>query len=398
MKALYHWITLLGISLTLLCCNHTPELQDEESKSLLLPAENPIRINASAQEVIVRWEITHPQEGHRALLRKSDHTPWVHLLAPESETAYRILVDANSGPMREATLLLTYADCEALPLLLQQAAGEEPQPEPSTGIYRSGWAELPQEVDDPDRYYAHHITDLTMQGLLARNYTVCFSAQHHVPLWVAAPRHKAYEGESGRSEAYQHDPQIPINLQYQSKSTGGGCNKGHMLGSAERTASTKSNQQVFYYSNIAPQSIENFNTGGGAWNLLEDHVDRLVCADTTYVVIGCYFDTYTDKHGYTATPRKIEFGGRDDVSYPTMFYYALLRTRQGNSGKSVFACSREELQCVAFVRSHATPKKTAVDANDLCSIAELEALIGETLFANVPQAPKTTYDPSDWNL
>jgi DNA/RNA endonuclease G (NUC1) len=107
-----------------------------------------------------------------------------------------------------------------------------------------------------------------------------------------------------------------------------------MLGSADRLSSTATNKQVFYYSNIAPQYSDTFNTGGGAWNNLEDHIDDLVCSDTLYVVIGCYFDQYTDKYGNTGRPAKISYGGRSDVSRPTMFYYALLRTKSGSSGKA----------------------------------------------------------------
>ena len=111
------------------------------------------------------------------------------------------------------------------------------------------------------------------------------------------------EESASRTDAYASDPKIPSNIQYSSKSTGGGCNKGHMLGSAERLSTTATNKQVFYYSNIAPQYSDTFNTGGGAWNNLEDWVDGLVCSDTLYVVIGAYFDQYTDPRGTSASPK-----------------------------------------------------------------------------------------------
>ena len=56
----------------------------------------------------------------------------------------------------------------------------------------SGWPELLAEDDsNSDYYYAYHLCpDLkTSRGDKARNYTVCFSAEHHCPVWVAAPRH-----------------------------------------------------------------------------------------------------------------------------------------------------------------------------------------------------------------
>ena len=275
-----------------------------------------------------------------------------------------------------------------------------------------GWAELPAmdikqdgsykiSASDDNLYYAWHFSpDVYGPGNKpARNYTVCFSASDHCPLWVAAPRHSMYVGSSGRNDSYRADPDIPSSIQYNSKSTGGGCNKGHMLGSAERTCSVETNRQVFYYSNIAPQLSSGFNTGGGGWNLLEDYMDTQVCADTLYEVVGCYFDRFTDGYGKTQNPSTIEFGSRTDVSMPTMFYYAVLRTKKGNTGKSVKDCSASELQCVAFVRSHVnTLKGQKPSSKELMSIADLEKITGFTYFTNVPNAPKTTYSASDWGL
>ncbi|MEE1099654.1 MAG: DNA/RNA non-specific endonuclease [Alistipes sp.] len=267
-------------------------------------------------------------------------------------------------------------------------------------VWRTTWPELcVEDHDNSDYYYAHHITDVTMRGQKARNYTVCFSAEHHCPVWVAAPRHSAYEGSSGRTNAYTQDPQIPSDIQYRSKSTGGGCNKGHMLGSAERTASKTTNQQVFYYSNIAPQYSDSFNTGGGGWNTLEDWIDGKVCSDTTYLVIGTHFKSYTDGYGVSASPKRITFGGRDDVSCPTMFYIAVLRTKRGNTGKSVIDCSADELMCAAFVRAHHDDNfKRQVSSKEMISISKLEEITGHKFFVNVPNAPKSSFNPSDWGL
>lgn len=288
---------------------------------------------------------------------------------------------------------------------------EIPTPVPGqSGKY--GWYELPAisysqsgsyliDTKDSDLYYAHHLcagNETGPGGKKARNYTVCFSAEHHCPVWVAAPRHAMYNGGANRTDAYAKDPSIPANIQYSSKSTGGGCNKGHMLGSAERLSSTATNKQVFYYSNIAPQYSDTFNTGGGGWNILEDWVDGQVCSDTLYVVIGAYFDKYTDRRGNTDSPAKISFGGRNDVSRPTMFYYILMRTKSGSSGKPLSQCSASEIKCAAFVRSHKTPKKTNVSSQDLMSVSDLEKITGFSYFPNVPQAPKDSYNASDWGL
>ena len=286
--------------------------------------------------------------------------------------------------------------------------GDSPQP----GGSQPGWYELPVmniqqsgnymvNASNTDQYYAWHISPDVKGpgGKLARNYTVCYGAQEHCPVWVAAPRHSMYTGSTKRTDAYKQDPNIPGNIQYSSKSTGGGCNKGHMLGSAERTCSRATNEQVFYYTNIAPQLSSGFNTGGGGWNILEDYVDSQVCADTLYEVLGCYFKTYTDAYGKTQTPKTISFGSRNDVSMPTMFYYVLLRTKKGNSGKSVKDCSASELQCVAFVRAHSNDLKgQEVTSKELMSVADLEKITGVTYFPNIPNAPKTSFSVSDWGL
>lgn len=288
-----------------------------------------------------------------------------------------------------------------------------PNPDPVPGASgKYGWYELPTInysqsgsylIDNADKnlYYAHHLcagTEKGPGGKKARNYTVCYSAEHHCPVWVAAPRHKMYESGASRTDAYGKDPSIPSDIQYNSKSTGGNCNKGHMLGSAERLSSTATNKQVFYYTNIAPQYSSTFNTGGGGWNTLEDWVDGKVCSDTLYVVIGTYFDKYTDRRGYEDSPATISFGGRNDVHRPTMFYYILMRTKKGNTGKALSQCSTSEIMCAAFVRSHATPKGVSVSEKDMMSVSDLEKITGFSYFPNVPQAPKNTYNASEWGL
>ena len=295
----------------------------------------------------------------------------------------------------------------------QPGGGNEDIPTPVPGQSgKYGWYELPVinysqsgsyliDNNDKDLYYAHHMCaggEKGPGGKKARNYTVCFSAEHHCPVWVAAPRHKMYQSGASRTDAYAKDPSIPSDIQYNSKSTGGGCNKGHMLGSAERLSSTATNKQVFYYSNIAPQRMDTFNTGGGGWNTLEDWVDGQVCSDTLYVVIGAYFDKYTDRRGYTDSPATISYGGRNDVSRPTMFYYILMRTKSGSSGKALKDCTASEIKCAAFVRSHKTPKGVKVSEQDMMSVSDLEKITGFTYFPNVPQAPKGSYNASDWGL
>ena len=280
----------------------------------------------------------------------------------------------------------------------------DPEPEPGPSVptnAKYGWFELPainyevsgtDLIDKNDRtlYFAHHFCaggEKGPGGKTARNFSVCYSSEHLCPVWVAGPRHKMYTGSSGRNDAYKRDPQISCAQ----NGKWSGYSRGHMIGSSDRTPSPATNRQVFYYSNIAPQLNAGFNTGGGAWNNLEDHIDGLVCADTLYAVVGCYFDKFTDKYNTTISPRTASGG---DI--PTMFYYVLLRTKKGNTNKAVTQCKASELQCVAFVLAHTDNKGHKPQANDMMSVSDLEKLTGFSYFPNVPNAPKNTFTPSDW--
>ena len=320
---------------------------------------------------------------------------WLKNLSPDTEYHYRAYIKVAEKTYYSSVMSFR----------------TEADDTPGSGINQPGWFELPKmniakdgkymyNSSDDSQYYAWHICPDVygpVAGRLARNYTVCYDSEKHCPLWVAAPRHDMYSVKNTDRSNYGQDPDVPSDVQYSSTDTGGDCNKGHMLGSAERRVSAKTNKQVFYYTNIAPQLSANFNNGGGRWNVLEDFVDNLVCADTLYETIGCYFEPYTDAYGQSADPVTISFGGRNDVVRPTMFYYVLLRTKSGNTKKALSECSSSELMCVAFVRAHVNVRQ-AVKATELMSVSDLEKLTGVSYFANVPQAPKDTFNASDWGL
>ena len=84
---------------------------------------------------------------------------------------------------------------------------------------------------------------------------------------------------------------------------------------------------------------------------------------------------------------------------PTMFYYLLMRTKSGNSGKSLKDCTADEIKCAAFVRTHTNDLKgQKVTSREMKSIADIERLTGFTFFPNVPNAPKSSFKASDWGL
>lgn len=244
--------------------------------------------------------------------------------------------------------------------------------------FGKSWAELPAEVSRPgDYYYACHMRP---DAGRVRNYTVCYSREMMCPVWVAAPMHECYKGSSGRTDAYRQDPDLGCTQATQWD----GYTRGHLLGSSDRTVSRETNRQVFYYSNIAPQLQNGFNTGGGVWNNLEEFTDGQWCADTLYQVVGCY---WADRDTRV-----------DGTVIPTHYYKVLLRTRNGRTGRSVAECSASELKCAAFVVEHRGSKGQRPSASMMMSVSELERMTGFTFFPNVPNAPKERCDPAEWGL
>ena len=242
----------------------------------------------------------------------------------------------------------------------------------------------------------HYITDVeaTGNGSYPRNFAMGYDKAKKAALWAAYPLHAYYTAPNASKErAYSADPSLGKTEQMVG-GVGAPYNKGHQVPNADRKVSNLANKQISYYSNMTPQ-LATFNSG--AWGTLENRVRGWMCADTLYVVVGAYYDKWTDSYGNSAPQRSTSFGNiTTDV--PTMFYTLCLRTKKGNTNKSVLNCAADELQCAAFVMSHAMGKGHDPQAGDMRSVKEIEELTGFTFFANVPNAPKDTYNASDWGL
>lgn len=158
-----------------------------------------------------------------------------------------------------------------------------------------------------------------------------------------------------------------------------------MLGSSDRTVSQATNDQVFYKSNIGPQLQNGFNTGGGVWNNCGDWVDTQWKgqADTTYQVIGCYWENESKKVNGT-------------VVLTIIRCCCVPKTMSTNGWWSVRATNCSVWQYVSARRTEGTKPSQYVAKGFVMSVADLEKKTGQTYFANVPNAPKDTYNASDW--
>lgn len=262
-------------------------------------------------------------------------------------------------------------------------------PPPAGGVYRTGWAELPVEVEKQgDYYYAYHMRP---DGEPGRNYSVCYSADMRCAVWTAMPLHKSFLGEAKRTNAWQYDPVIPRSVQPNlGDSYGGNYSRGHMVASSDRQVNQTINRTTFYYTNMAPQIQNEFN--GGIWNDLEGKCQgEWICSDTLYVVTGSYFEnsnrTCTDNDGKR-------------VIVPTHFYKVLLRSKSGRTGRPLSQLSADELICTGFWLEHSTKygTKGKISAQYMMSVSEIEAKTGFRFFTNVPNAPKGSYSSRDWGL
>lgn len=260
-------------------------------------------------------------------------------------------------------------------------------PTPSGKTLVSGWAELPETLEKAgDYYYTWHITDAKYSnGNKARNYSVCYSKDKMCTMWVAAPMHKFYiQGTHGRTDDYNTDP----NFDFTQPGKWSGYTRGHLLASNNRHAGVTSNglvnRQAFYYSNIAPQ-LSNFNSGD--WGSVDNAMDKEweSRSDTTYAVYGCYWDKANGKEIVSGT------------KIPTHYYMVMLRAKSGVN-KWVVNCSKDELECIAIMMEHKNWDSLPALSTFAMSVADLETKTGFVYFGNVPNAPKETFNASDWGL
>lgn len=379
-------------------------------------------VSGKASEGVVTYQVLNPLGD--VVARATTDAQWIqpaisttgevdtYLAQPRytATIAYRIL--ANHGTTsRTAEMVIDYGGVSTVTLLFNQPAltdaeraeengGEEEPETPETPVTPTqkidlmrytGWGELPKVVEKTgDWYYTRHLTDVkNAQGNDARNYAACFSRSKQCVVWVAAPMHDFYtQKNTSRTDAYASDPNFDFE-QFLWTYSKIGYTRGHLLGSAERYVSRLANEQTCYYSNIAPQlSAFNSGTWGRCESWEQDQWEGQ--ADTTYQVIGCYWD-----------PAKTPIV-KEGVEIPTHYYKVLLRTK-GHQNKAVAECSKEELQCVAVLIEHkeygsALSVSEYVSNGVAMSVADLEKLTGISYFTHVPNAPKESFTASDWGL
>jgi endonuclease G len=295
-----------------------------------------------------------------------------------------VYFNKNTGEdERTATLSITIGGDAPQTFNITQLSSTQ-QAQPSF----SGWAEIPEEKDNSNYTYVTHT--ITLDNKKVRNYSICFDKSVKASLWVAYPLHSAYIGGLGRTDEWAFDPLIADTWQANCVhgSYKGAYDRGHQIPSGDRTASKEMNEQTFYMSNMTPQAS---NLNQQMWANLESKIRSYSCSDTLYVVTGAYFGKDGKGSGSTTD------AAGNTCPLPSYYYKVVLRTRSGNTGKTIKECQDSELKSIGFWVQHKAA--SGQPTKSICkSVSDIEKETGFTFFPQVSAAVKSQNVPAEWGI
>lgn len=286
--------------------------------------------------------------------------------------------EANEGETtRFMTITLVSADGHrSASYLISQVASLPPGALP-------GWMELPESRQE----YTFATYNFKYGYYTYRNYSVGWSAQNHLAVWVAYPLNGFYRnGNAGYTGTWSYDETGQVSTSSQpclfKGYYGNDIDRGHQLPSADRQCCEEANNQTFFFTNMTPQR-DSFNTG--VWVSLENRVRSYSSkCDTLYVVTGAIVgDSPKYAHDNNGVPCPI----------PSHYYKALLAYKKSSS----FGISG--WRAIGFWLDHTTSSQTMVSIRDLESkvgfdlFPNLKSAVGESLYDTIEKEKSSTF----WN-
>ncbi|HET6764077.1 MAG TPA: DNA/RNA non-specific endonuclease [Longimicrobiaceae bacterium] len=206
-------------------------------------------------------------------------------------------------------------------------------------------------------------------------YVLSYSRKHGGPNWVAWDLNATHFGGAARCNCFAADPTLPDSMYHvvTSDYTGSGYSRGHMVMSAERTASALENAHAFYMTNILPQ-YQDMN--GGPWELFENYANDLATSQNkeVYIVAGGL---------WTASPATLNNAGK--VEIPTHTWKIMVIVPRGTGLANVH--STADLQVVAVMMPNVTGilgqpwegYRTTVDAIEAATGYDFLALLPDSI-------------------
>lgn len=408
-KFLFKLFVVLTTTTFLWACSEVDPWSPFQSKATLSHNskgwdEKTITIKTSG-DVRFTWEAVIVEGSEWASFSSSDEQIVTTGKVGTPATIY--LHKNETAEARNATIIVAFSDGYKTQLEFSQLAKS------ANEAYDRAWGEQPALTQSDDLIHKTYFTTLA-NGKEVRNYSICYDKKRLVSRWVAYPLHSVYtDGRGypggGRTDAWAFDdaiteydnggykiveykytnPIIPQDKQQNivAGAYGTGDSRGHMLPSASRYSTWMTNAQTFYATNMMPQNSR-FNSG--VWATVENGARKMVCADTLYVVVGTLFE---NAQTFTARGRTI--------TRPTHCYKLLLRTRSGNTKKSISEITDpNEIKAIGFLfenQSSASDYKSAA-----VSIKEIEQRTGFTFYQNlnpaVAESVKNQKNINDWNF
>ena len=379
------------------CGNETTEVETIKSEAYIQNTE----VKGENKNCAV---VLQAQQGKSYTISVTSEGDWASLsggkksaegvMENTSKIVYVYFEKNPSGVSRVANVTILFADDAEFNLSFTQHSYDA-----SIALERE-WPELPICKADDKYIYNTHYGQMGSRSN-ARNYTYCFDPEKRASLWVAYPLHSCYTTGSGNrnNSKFGYDPEVDTKGQANLGigSYNGWYDRGHQLPAADRKCSQEMMDQTFYATNMTPQQY-NFNQN--KWGVLEGKVRNWMCKDTLYVVTGAYFEG--EHHSSIASSTKDKSG--NVCPTPTYYYKALLRTKSGNTGKSIMQITdASQLRAIVFWMEHQdTGDDTAISASECITVAELEQRTGFTFFPalddSIEQSVKQTKVPAEWGI
>ncbi len=205
--------------------------------------------------------------------------------------------------------------------------------------------------------------------MIKPEYALSYSRERGTPNWVAWQLNQSWLGNTERQDDFRPDDSLPPDW-YRIKPsdyTGSGYDRGHMVPSADRTASVQDNSATFLMTNIVPQTPDN---NRGAWRELEEYCRYLVKqGKELYIIAGV--DGYSKK-----------IGRKKEVTAPRSTWKVIVvldKPGQGLQGIS------ENTRVIAV---NVTNRQNTGDDWEryIVSVDEIEAKTGYNFLTKVPES------------